>query len=118
MRSKGVVVASPEYIKRKGRPTNASELDQHDCISYSFMPNPTVWDFYKGDEHTAVNIKPRLICNNAELEVSMAVQGIGITRLPLFCCEQEITICRLEILLDDYQQPDIGIYASIHTANI
>jgi len=109
--SKSVVVASPDYLKKNGRPSQVSELEQHACLAYSLLPNPTLWNFVKDGSHTAVNINPRLMANNAGLEVAMAVNGVGIGRLPLFCCEQEITKGRLEIILQDYEQPEIGVYA-------
>ncbi|MFV9615556.1 MAG: LysR family transcriptional regulator [Gammaproteobacteria bacterium] len=109
--SKSVVVASPDYLKKNGRPSQASELEQHACLAYSLLPNSTLWNFVKDGSHTAVNINPRLMANNAGLEVAMAKNGVGIGRLPLFCCEQEITKGTLEIILQDYEQPEIGVYA-------
>ena len=109
--SKSVVVASPEYLKKNGRPLQASELEQHACLAYSLLPNPTLWNFVKDNSHTAVNINARLMANNAGLEVAMAVNGVGIGRLPLFCCEKEIAKGKLEIILEDYEQPEIGVYA-------
>jgi len=51
------------------------------------------------------------MCNSAEIEVVMALQGIGITRLPLFACEQEVANGDLQIILEDYEQPERGVYA-------
>ena len=108
--SKSVVVASPDYLKKNGRPLQASELEQHACLAYSLLPNPTLWNFVKDNSHTAVNINARLMANNAGLEVAMAVNGVGIGRLPLFCCEKEIAKGELVIILEDYDQPEIGVY--------
>ncbi len=108
--SKSVVVASPDYLKKNGRPLQASELEQHACLAYSLLPNPTLWNFVKDNSHTAVNINARLMANNAGLEVAMAVNGVGIGRLPFFCCEKEIAKGELEIILEDYDQPEIGVY--------
>ena len=51
------------------------------------------------------------MCNSAEIEVAMAVQGIGITRLPLFTCEQEVASGDLQIILEGYDQMELGVYA-------
>jgi DNA-binding transcriptional LysR family regulator len=88
-----------------------SELENHACLAYSLIPNPTLWEFMKDGHRTVVKVTPRLMCNNAAIEVAMAVNGIGIGRIPLFCCEQEIAEGTLEIILDDYEQPEIGVYA-------
>lgn len=109
--SKGVVVASPEYIKRKGCPDTAEDLAQHDTVAYSLLPTPTLWDFVRDGKRTSINIDPRVMCNSAEIEVAMVKQGIGITRLPLFACEQEVARGELEIILKNYEQPVFGVYA-------
>lgn len=109
--SKAVVIASPGYLKQHGRPVLADELAQHDCITYSLIPHPTVWEFSRDGSHTSVTINPRIICDSAELEVAMVKHGIGISRLPLFSCQQEILNGQVETILDDYDELEIGVYA-------
>ena len=109
--SRGVVVASPDYLERKGCPKRAEDLAQHDCIAYSLLPTPTQWVFYKDGVRTSVTVDPRAMCNSAEIEVAMAVQGIGITRLPLFICEHEVASGDLQIILADYDQLKYDVYA-------
>ena len=109
--SKHVVIASPDYIKRMGCPNTVEELAQHDCIAYSLLPAPTQWDFYKDGVRSSVNVEPRAVCNAAEIEVAMVKQGIGITRLPLFTCEQEVANGELKIILDDYEQVQLDVFA-------
>lgn len=109
--SKSVVVASPGYLQERGRPVSVSDLEQHDCLAYSLLANPKVWEFIKDGQRTTVNFEPRLMGNNAEIEVAMMVKGIGIGRVPLFCCQQELDRGELEIILEDYDQPELGIYA-------
>lgn len=109
--SRGVMVASPDYLKRKGYPQQAEDLSRHDCIAYSLLPAPTQWNFYKQGVRTSITIDPRAMCNNAALEVSMLVHGIGITRIPLFICEQEVANGELEIVLDDYDHIKLDVFA-------
>ncbi len=109
--TKSVTVASPEYLKRRGRPQQAEDLLQHETISYSLLPSPAVWEYVKDGKRYNINTDPRVMCNSAEIEVVMALQGIGITRLPLFACEQEVANGDLQIILEDYEQPERGVYA-------
>ncbi len=109
--SRGVTVASPDYIKRSGCPKQAEDLVKHDCIAYSLLPTPTQWDFYKNGEHTSITIDPRVMCNSAAIEVAMVMNGIGITRLPLFTCELEVENGDLQVILDDYDQIKFDVYA-------
>jgi len=109
--SRAVVVASPDYLKRNGCPQSAEELSQHECIAYSLLPTPKTWSFYKEGVRSNITFEPRVMCNNAEIEVSMVMQGIGITRIPLFICEKEIQNGNLQIILDDYDSIEYDIFA-------
>jgi DNA-binding transcriptional LysR family regulator len=109
--SRGVVVASPDYLKRKGCPKRVEDLVQHDCIAYSLLPTPTLWSFYKDGVRTNVTVDPRAMCNSSVIEVAMVVQGIGITRLPLFTCEKEVASGDLKTILEDYDEVKFDVYA-------
>ncbi|MGD8566939.1 MAG: LysR family transcriptional regulator [Gammaproteobacteria bacterium] len=109
--SRAVVVASPDYLKRRGCPKRAEDLIHHDCIAYSLLPMPTQWDFYKDGVRSSVTVTPRAMCNSSTLEVALVAQGIGITRLPLFTCEQEVASGDLKIILEDYDQIQYDVYA-------
>jgi DNA-binding transcriptional LysR family regulator len=110
-RSRMVVVASPEYLRQHGTPQSASDLEQHHCIAYSLTPNPLNWELRKGDEQVQVKLSARAQCNNAETMVALTCDGIGIMRTPLFNCEREVNEGKLNIILDDYEHPEFGIYA-------
>lgn len=109
--SKNVVVASPDYLKRKGCPKKAEDLVHHDCVAYSLLPMPTQWDFYKDGVRTNVTVDPRAMCNSSIIEVAMVVNGIGITRLPLFTCKKEVDNGDLKVILDDYDEIKHDVYA-------
>ena len=109
--SRAVVVAAPAYLERRGYPKQAEDLADHDCIAYSLLPSPTQWTFYKEGKRSIVTVEPRVMCNAAQIEVAMAVQGIGITRLPLFACEQEVARGELQIIMQEYDQLKLDVYA-------
>ena len=109
--SRAVVVASPEYLKHNGCPREIEELAQHDCIAYSLLPMPNQWVFHKDGVRSSVTVDPRVMCDNAALEVEMVKQGIGITRLPLFTCQQEVDSGELKIILDDYDHLKLEVFA-------
>ncbi len=109
--SHSVVVASPDYLKRRGQPKQVEDLAQHDCIAYSLLPAPSQWVFYKNGVRSSVTVDPRAMCNSPEIEVAMVVHGIGITRLPLFTCEKEVASGELQVILEDYDQLNYGVYA-------
>lgn len=109
--SKVVVVASPAYLKRKGYPETVEDLIQHNCIAYSLLPNPALWELYKEGKRYSVTVDPHALCNSSEIEIALVKHGLGITRIPLFTCEQEVTNGELQIILDDYDQMQLDVFA-------
>ncbi len=108
---RGVIVGAPSYWNQHGRPAHPSELNAHKCISYSNMANPSVWEFNDKSDPIKVSLNLAAQCNSAELETELAVAGIGVTRLPLFACEKEVAAGNLEIVLEDFEQEPLGLYA-------
>jgi len=110
-KSRNVVIAAPEYLRRYGTPEHVSDLHQHHCITYSLASNPLNWEFRKNGEPVQVKVSARAQCNNAEIMVALTCDGIGITCMPFFNCEREVDEGRLKIILDDYDLPEYGVYA-------
>lgn len=112
MASRIVTLASPDYLERKGRPEHPRELVDHDCIGYSNLQRPDFWDFETQDGKS-IGVKVKLVanCNNDELQRSMALAGVGVTRLPEFSCHKEIAAGSLIPILEPYWQRGLGIYA-------
>jgi DNA-binding transcriptional LysR family regulator len=73
-----IAVASPGYLKRRGRPKSPADLAGHDVIAFAGIDRIERWRFAGGVE---VRIKPRLIVNTAEAAIDAAVAGFGITRV-------------------------------------
>lgn len=111
MQSRGVTVVSPEYLQRNRVPAHPLDLTQHDCISYAYKQTSR-WEYTSPNgEPIGVTITPRVISNNAELELSMALAGMGITAMPAFCCEKEINEGTLVPILEKFECIDLGVYA-------
>ena len=80
-----ILVASPDYLERKGAPQTPQELSQHDVLRLrSGSAVPGRWTLLKVDEHDApmdVEVAPKLWINHADTLVTAAVGGAGITAL-------------------------------------
>ncbi|MEX0320142.1 MAG: LysR family transcriptional regulator [Ruegeria sp.] len=115
-RTKGLTVASPAYLKRKGNPRHPDDLKGHDLIDFSFHGVTQNWTYPgpNGDLIT-VPITPRIRCNDAHTEKALALAGHGITRLPELSCKAELDAGTLVAILPDFCPPPVGvnvIYAS------
>lgn len=105
------LVASQDYVRRRGRPVRPSELKDHDFLCYAYLPNPESWRFTnaKGEE---ANIRPRgyLRSNNSEAMIPALKAGHGIAMLPDFMLDQYGGDKGLEKLLPDWSLPPIALH--------
>lgn len=109
--SKGVTVASRDYLNIHGRPTKPQQLSEHNCLCYSNLRLPHKWVYHSADNKMiTVDVKSKILCNSAQLELKMALDGHGIVRLPEFALEDTIKNNQLEVLFENYQEPAIDVF--------
>ena len=90
--TRSVLVASPDYLQRRGVPAHPSELTAHDCLLY-LGDHAGSWTFArntkrKSDERVGVNITGSLKANNSEVLRDALLAGLGIGLLPDFSIQQ------------------------------
>ena len=68
------MVASPDYLKRRGMPATLNDLAAHDIVMFGALGR---WEFREG----AVRVTPRLSVTTAEAAIDAAAAGAGITRV-------------------------------------
>ena len=86
--SRRLLVASPEYLKRMGRPASLAELALHQGIMY--LTRESVWRFSNGGGWTVVRPPSRLRVNNGLVMRDAAIAGLGITLLPTFFIHEHL----------------------------
>ena len=106
-----MTVASPDYLARHGRPQHPSELSGHTCIGYSPQANNRPWVFLVDGHQENVHLSFRLQANNGDALVEAAAQGLGITVQPDFIACDYVAAGKLEMLLEEFAPPELGIYA-------
>jgi DNA-binding transcriptional LysR family regulator len=111
-----VLIASPAYLKQRGRPRQPADLAEHDCLAFGGGASPEVWRLEKGATALDVTVKARLIINDFDALLEAARAGIGIAMLPIFRCIDELRAGRLEHLLKDWCSPQSVIHAVYPTA--
>ncbi|MDP2256746.1 MAG: LysR family transcriptional regulator [Polaromonas sp.] len=87
-----VLMASPQYLARRGVPQHPSELAAHDCLLYLGGSPTRSWTFVrrikrkseKSGERVGVNITGTLKANNSEVLRDALLAGLGIGLLPDF----------------------------------
>lgn len=92
------IVASPEYIARKGLVKHPQDLKHHDTIGFSEIKSLNKWPL-KSHEL----ITPTLNASNGETIRQLAVSGNGIACLSGFMVHEDIASGALITLLDSYR---------------
>jgi DNA-binding transcriptional LysR family regulator len=110
MRSFGQVqellVASPSYLNRAGRPSTPEELEQHVTLSSSEDEARQRWELHGPEGQVCrVDLQPRLSGFDFPLLQSMVTDGFGITMLPETVCADAVRRGELEVVLPGWRLP-------------
>lgn len=108
-----VLCASPGYLARKGVPTAAEQLVQHDCLVYSLLRISDEWRFRApGSRDTStVPIEGRFQAASAGVLRQAALAGMGIAVLPSYMVAEDLALGRLRTVVDTFAGVEQGIFA-------
>jgi len=109
-----VLCASPDYLARHGVPTAPADLSEHNCLMYK-QQNRSVWRLRNAGQIHEIKVTGSLVANNADVLHVAALDGVGLTLLPIWLVGRDIQRGALKIVLADYQVSpgalDTNIYA-------
>ncbi|TVP92206.1 MAG: LysR family transcriptional regulator [Pseudomonadaceae bacterium] len=106
-----VLCASPGYLAKHGVPTHPEQLQQHQYLHYSYMeadPGMPLYAWLRGAHQPGAST---LICNNGDVLVNAAINGLGIALQPTFICGEALAAGDLQVVLPDYAPAPLGLYA-------
>jgi DNA-binding transcriptional LysR family regulator len=111
---KRVLVASPEYLARRGIPRVPADLAKHDTIFGMARSATTEWHFGAGAQSrsrraTTVRLAPRLLVDDVETRLQAAQAGRGIARALSYQVVDAIAAGTLVRLLVDYEPQPVPI---------
>jgi LysR family transcriptional regulator for bpeEF and oprC len=107
-----VVVASPEYLVKHGRPKKPADLIKHSCLFYSLQKSPDLWYFnstQEGDESIRVN--GRVKASSPVAVCDATLEGLGISILGEWYVREHVKKGRLIKILPDYKPTAYDIHA-------
>lgn len=106
------VIASPDYLARRGVPRHPRDLLEHDCISFRYPTSGQIerWVFEKGGEQMALNVNGRLTFNDSAALTQAALDGLGVVYTINGYIERFIEDGRLVRLLSDWSPPLESLY--------
>lgn len=104
-----VVVASPDYLARHGRPQSLADLAEHDCLSLGQQRGWSFRDASGGSQ--VIKVSGRLECNDGAVLHDWVLAGRGLAWRSWWEVGADVEAGRLVSLLDEFAAPPLGIYA-------
>ncbi|MES2752858.1 MAG: LysR family transcriptional regulator [Pseudomonadota bacterium] len=113
-----VVVASPRYLKTRGRPLKPSDLAGHDIIQFTGNSSLSEWRFTENGREVRVSHASRYATNSTDAAVLHAEQGGGLTSVLAYQVADQLKAGRLKIVLADYEPPPMPIHLVYPTSRL
>jgi DNA-binding transcriptional LysR family regulator len=100
-----VLVASPDYLARRGAPASPADLRLHSMIALTgLMPNRE-WRFLNGQKAGSIGLRPNLEINDALTAIRAAEMGHGITIALSYMVSEQVRDRKLVPVLDLFTLP-------------
>lgn len=107
-----VIVASPDYLNRFGRPNTPDDLVNHNCLSFGTQGNQSRGWLLKQEGHVkACRVKGTMSSSDGSVLHAWALAGCGLAWRSLWEVRQDIDEGRLVTVLDEFAAPPNGIFA-------
>ncbi|MGL4241551.1 MAG: LysR family transcriptional regulator [Beijerinckiaceae bacterium] len=101
-----VICASPEYIRRSGKPEVPADLLRHNCLLLQGFARLAQWPMRVDGRTVLMNVRGSVTTDSAELLLDLALAGVGIVRFGNFLAEEALASGRLVSLLEEYHLVD------------
>lgn len=98
---RSVLVASPDYLARRGEPGVPADLSAHDCIIDTNRQAPRRWVLDPEAAQGGVTVQGRFQVNSARATVELAARGLGIAYAPSFAVTQALATGQIVSIMID-----------------
>jgi DNA-binding transcriptional LysR family regulator len=106
-----VVVGSPDYLARHGRPERVEDLRHHACLRIRRANGAIApWPFADGDKTIEAVVSGPLIAHDYPTLVGAAMQGVGLGLVPQPLARAPIAEGRLQALLTKFAVTTPGVF--------
>ena len=107
-----VVVASPEYLARRGVPRRPDDLLRHECITFRSLSTGALyaWEFVRGRKIWRVPVRGGVVTNDTRLMLAWAEQGLGLVYTFEPAVASRVRSGRLQRVLEAYAPTVPGFF--------
>ena len=111
---KAVIVASPAYIGRHGRPRSVTDLANHNCIGYRLVRSGALyrWDLTEDGKDVVVETKGTVIVTDSLAAIDLALAGVGLAYMFEPLARADLAAGRLVQILPQsaIEEPGLFLY--------
>lgn len=105
-----ILVASPDYLAKRGTPKRPVDLKPHSMIAHTaLMPNRE-WKFVDAGKPARMTFLPRIEINDIHVGIQLAEQGKGVTIVLSYMVADALQAGRLIPVLNDYAPPPVPVH--------
>jgi DNA-binding transcriptional LysR family regulator len=113
-----IVVASQDYLARRGEPMRPAEISAHETIQFGAMAAGPDWRFVEDGREISIAVAPRLATNSADAAIEHAEAGGGLTRVLAYQAAAALRDGRLKIVLAKFEPPPLPIHIVYPTSRL
>ncbi|MDX8460119.1 LysR family transcriptional regulator [Mesorhizobium humile] len=111
---KAVIVASPAYIAKHGRPRDVADLANHNCIGYRLVRSGALyrWDLNDNGKDVVVETRGTAIVTDSLGAIDLALAGVGLAYVFEPLVRADLAAGRLVQILPQMaiQEPGLFLY--------
>ena len=115
--SRMALVASPDYLARRGTPKHPDDLAAHDLITFNFSRHRDEWPMLVDGERSWRTADGRAMVGDGESAARLALAGQGITRLSMFHIAGDIAAGRLVPVLEDFNSGEMETISAVYVGH-
>ncbi len=106
-----LVVASPEYLTRQGRPRTPHDLESHACVLFRVPATGRArpWQFRVDGVDTEINPDSRLRLGDGEALIEAASAGLGLVQAPDYMAADAINAGRVVEVLREFRPAPLPV---------
>ncbi|MBV6822052.1 LysR family transcriptional regulator [Pseudomonas sp. PD9R] len=106
-----VIVASPDYLARHGKPGLPADLEKHRIVGGPAGAHTSSWQFEHAGKTLSVDLNPQFSTNDTAGALAAASGGLGIVSTTSWACRLELESGSLVQLLPDWKMADLPVHA-------
>lgn len=105
------IVATPDYLKRRGIPECPDDLLEHDLVTWGDGNPINDWHFVVNGREQVIRTRSTVTINNGDSILAAVLAGGGLAMLASFMTGEYVQSGRLLPVLDEFVHEDVPIYA-------